>query len=312
MTSQTALSAWRAGGVREQILDFVQRVTQPDGPEFVPPPDRVAVFDNDGTLWCEKPTYTQAFFVLQRLGELTAAKPELRDQEPYRALLAGDHAALAALSPGDIARVVLQAHAGLTPEEFNAAARRFLDQAQHPRFGVRFTALTYVPMLELLAYLRAHDFRVFIATGGGVEFVRAVSEEIYGVSRDDVIGSAVQLAVDRSAGTLRLVRQAAFWGSPDEGDPKPINIQGHIGRRPILAAGNSAGDKEMLEYTQARDGASLCLLVNHDDEVREYAYASRGATTHETEPILDTAARLGWTVVSMKADFRTVFASQPH
>jgi len=266
------------------------------------------VFDNDGTLWCEKPTYVQAFFVLQRVHELAAQRPELRQQKPYQAILGGDPQSLARLSLGEIAKVVVEAHAGLTPEEFTAAVRQFLASAKHPRFGVPYGALTYAPMVELLHFLRANDFRVFIVTGGGVEFVRAVSEDLYGVPRDDVVGSAVQLAFERQDGRPRLVRQAALWGSPNEGEPKPINIQAHIGRRPILAAGNSGGDQEMLEYVQAGHYPSLCLLVNHDDAEREYAYESHAATRADAEPILATAARLGWTVVSMQRDFGTMFA----
>jgi hypothetical protein len=208
-----------------------------------------------------------------------------------------------------VAGVVVRTHAGLTAEEFAAAAAQWLAGSKHPRFGVRFGELTYVPMLELLHLLRSRDFRVFVVTGGGVEFTRAVSEELYGVPPDDVVGSAVQVSFERRDGRVVLVRQPALLGSPNEGPPKPINIQGHIGRRPILAAGNSAGDREMLEYAHTGQLPSLCLVINHDDAQREYAYAGTAATNPDAEPILDAASRFGWTVVSMRNDWHQVF---PH
>jgi phosphoserine phosphatase len=307
MTASAPLPSWNDGPTRQRILDFVAAVSDRAGASYVPPADRVAVFDNDGTLWCEKPTYTQGFFILARIHELAAQHPELATRQPYQALLSGDREYLAKIGLAGIAQVLLEAHAGLTPEEFTAAAQQFLAGGKHPRFGVPFRDMTYAPMRELLAYLRANEFRVFIVTGGGVEFVRAASEELYGVARDDVIGSAVELTFERHEGRVRLIRTAKLWGSPDEGEPKPINIQAHIGRRPILAAGNSGGDREMLEYAQGGSYPALCLLVDHDDAEREYAYESHSATLAESETILASAARLGWTVVSMKNDWRKVF-----
>ena len=205
--------------------------------------------------------------------------------------------------------MLLRTHAGLTTDEFIASAARWFEAARHPRFGVPYTALTYRPMLELIDLLRRCEFRVFVVTGGGVEFVRAVSEELYGVAPEDVVGTAVELSFERREGRVELVRLPRLLGSPNEGVPKALAIQQHIGRRPIFAAGNSAGDREMLEYATTGALPSLGIVVDHDDEVREYAYESRSATDPHAEPILSSAARFGWTVVSMKRDWATVFGA---
>jgi phosphoserine phosphatase len=302
------LSSWNEGPARSAILEFVDRVSEEGGPDHVPPAERIAVLDNDGTLWCEKPTYVQALFIVARLGDAVAARPELAEQPVVKALLAGDLAGAQQYGMEAIAGVLLELDAGRTTEEFSRDAEAWLAAAKHPRFGVPFRELTYAPMLELMELLRARDFRVFIVTGGGVEFVRAVGEELYGVTPDDVVGSAVQVSFERRDGRIVLVRQAAILGSPNEGPPKAINIQTHIGRRPILAAGNSAGDTEMLEYAHTGDHPSLCLVVDHDDEEREYAYAGASVTNPDAELITDTASRLGWTVVSMRRDWSRVFA----
>jgi hypothetical protein len=240
-----SLASWNDGAARTAILEFVDRVSEDGGADYVPPAERVAVLDNDGTLWCEKPTSMQALFVFARLREAVASKPELAEQPVVKALLAGDLA-------------------GAQQYGLEAIA------------GVPFRELTYAPMLELLDLLREREFRVFIVTGGGVEFVRAIGEELYGVTPDDVVGSAVQVSFERRDGRIVLVRQAAMLGSPNEGPPKAVNIQAHIGVRPILAAGNSAGDT--------------------------------AATNADAEPILDTASRLSWTVVSMRDDWSRIFA----
>jgi phosphoserine phosphatase len=302
------LQSWNAGHAKKAILDFVERVSREGSDDYVAPGDRVAVVDNDGTLWCERPAYAQALFLGGRLHEQAAEDPELAARPVVKALLAGDLEGAGRYGPEAVAAVLLNTHAGLTAEEFADTAARWLAEAKHPHFGVRFGQLTYVPMLELVDLLRARGFRVFVVTGGGVEFVRAVSDELYGVPPDDVVGSAVQVSFERRDGRVVLVRQPALLGSPNEGAPKPINIQSHIGRRPILAAGNSAGDREMLEYAHTGELPSLCLVVDHDDAEREYAYAGASATDADAEPILDTAARFDWTVVSMREDWARVFA----
>jgi hypothetical protein len=203
----------------------------------------------------------------------------------------------------------MRVHAGITAEEFGGIATRWFAEARHPRFGVPFDALAYVPMLELLELLRAHEFRVFIVSGGGVEFVRAVSERMYGVTPDDVVGSAVQTRFERRDGRVVLVREPKLLGSPNEGAPKVVNIQARIGLRPIVALGNSAGDREMLEYAHTGERPSLCLVVDHDDAEREYAYAGASATDPGAQPIAETAAALGWTMVSMRDDWSRIFAA---
>jgi phosphoserine phosphatase len=303
------LPSWNEGAPRAAILDFVDRVTREGGDDFVPAPERIAVVDNDGTLWCERPAYVQALFLLGELRAQTAERPELADQPVVVALLAGDLHAAAEHGPGAVAEVLMRLHAGLTAEEFIAAATTWFADARHARFGVRFDELAYVPMLELLALLRAHDFHVFVVTGGGVEFVRAVSERIYDVPPDDVVGSAVQVRFERRGGRVVLVREAKLLGSPNEGPPKVVNIQSHIGRRPILAAGNSAGDREMLEYAHTGELPSLCLVIDHDDAQREYAYTGESVTDPGADPIADTAAAQGWTTVSMRDDWSRVFAA---
>jgi phosphoserine phosphatase len=302
------LASWNDGQTRTAILEFVDRIGEEGGTDYVPPAERVAVLDNDGTLWCERPTYIQALFVFARLRDAVATRPELAEQPLVKALLAGDLAAAQQFGMEAIAGVLLELDAGRTTEEFARDAADWLAAAKHPRFGVPFRELTYPPMLELMDLLRARDFRVFIVTGGGVEFVRAVGDELYGVPTDDVVGSAVQVEFERRDGRIVLVRTASMLGSPNEGPPKAVNIQAHIGRRPILAAGNTAGDREMLEYAHTGERPSLCLVVDHDDAEREYAYAGGAVTDPDAEPIVDTARRLGWTVVSMRRDWNRVFA----
>ena len=302
------LPAWREGDAKRTILAFVDAVTASGSAGYVPPSARIAVFDNDGTLWCERPTYPQAFFVLERLRELAAEDAALAARPVVRALLAGDLSAALRFGPDDVSDVVLRTHAGMSVEAFAEAAASWLGSAVHPRFGVPFTRLVYRPMLDLLDLLRTHDFRVFIVTGGGVDFVRSVSEEVYGVRPDDVVGTAVEVAFERVDGRTRLVRRAALLGgTANEGEPKALAIGAHIGRRPILAAGNSAGDREMLEYATTGDRPGLGIVVEHDDEEREYAYAGASFTDPHAEPILESAAALGWTVVSMRRDWDAVF-----
>jgi phosphoserine phosphatase len=275
----TTLPSWNDSAARSAIIEFVKRAAREVAPE-----ERLAVFDNDGTLWCERPAYVQELFLKQRL----AKRPEL-------------------LEHGEI-QAILELDAGITPEEFTVAVEDWFAEAKHPRFGVPFEQTTYQPMRELLGFVRAHGFHVFVVTGGGVEFVRAVGEVLYGVGPDDVVGSAVQVEFERRDGRAVLVRQAAMLGSPNEGAPKAVNIQTHIGRRPILAVGNSAGDREMLEYVHSGSGPSLCVVIDHDDAEREYAYDSVAVTDPDAEPILETAAHYGWTVVSMRNDWSQVFA----
>jgi phosphoserine phosphatase len=305
------LPSWNDGPAKAAILEFVAAVSDPGGDDHVPEAERIAVIDNDGTLWCERPAYVQALFLGERLREQVQADPALGERAVTRALLAGDlHAALAC-GLGELSDVLLATHAGLTTEEFAGVAAAWLARAPHPRFGRPCSELVYAPMLELLDLLRASGFGVFIVTGGGVEFVRAASERLYGVGPDDVVGSAVEVGFERRDGRVVLVRQAKLKGSPNEGVPKVINIQAHIGRRPIFAAGNSAGDREMLDFATTGPHRSLGIVIDHDDEEREYAYAGESMTDPSAEAIADSAARAGWTVVSMRDEWRRVFADPP-
>jgi phosphoserine phosphatase len=310
VTSDTALPSWNNCASHTAIIEFVQRVTSDGGADYVPPARRIAVFDNDGTLWCEQPAYAQLMFIIDRVRELVRDRPELARQPVVEHLRSGDLAGALNHGVTAVTDVLLQSHAGLTAEEFADDARAWLLSARHPERSVAFGDLVYLPMLELLDFLRANGFRVFVVTGGGVEFVRATSEEVYGIPPDDVIGSSVGLTFERREGRVELVRQPVLRGSPNEGEPKALNIQAHIGRRPILAAGNSSGDQEMLEYVQSGMLPSLCLLVDHDDAEREYRYAGRAITNPDAEPVLNVAARSDWTVVSMKNDWARIFSDQ--
>ncbi|MEU7999813.1 HAD family hydrolase [Catellatospora sp. NPDC049111] len=295
------LPSWRPGPARDAITSFL------DESLALPPEQRVAVLDNDGTLWCEKPDYIQYSFLVRTLHDAVEHDPGLGERAEYRALLDSDHAALGELGLQRIAMALLELCAGWTPDEFTARVRDFMATEKHPDRGVPYPKLVYQPMLELLDVLRQHDFDVFIVTGGGTEFVRAISRELYGVRPDDVVGTLVEYHHEQHGDGPALVRTAQAQGEVNEGWAKVEHIQTQLGRRPIFAAGNSAGDREMLEYARATGMPSLAVLIDHDDAEREYAYASAAVTFADTEPITTTANRLGWTVVSMRDDWSTVF-----
>ncbi|MEZ5380244.1 MAG: HAD family hydrolase [Microthrixaceae bacterium] len=295
------LPSWRAGATRSAILGFIEAADE------LAPTQRVAVFDNDGTLWCEKPNYPQLDFLAGELVRAVAAHPELAQRPEYQAVLTQDRQAMAEMGLPRIAFALLELCEGITPEEFDARVARFFARARHPDTGLPYPAMRYQPMLELVDALRTHEFRVFVVSGGGTEFVRAVSESFYGVRPEGVVGTQVAYDLTRVDGRPRLVRTNEMIGDPNEGETKITSIQRILGRRPILAAGNSAGDTEMLEYAMAVDGPSLALLVDHDDADREYAYESVAGTFESSEPITDTAARLGWTTVSMRSDWSRIF-----
>jgi hypothetical protein len=294
------LPAWNDGPAKESILTFVAAVTDDAGPSYVPPAERVAVFDNDGTLWTEKPLVPQGVFVFDRIKALAPAHPEWQTMQPYAAVLADDLATLASLGSEDVDKLLFTTSAGMTETEFEATAKEFLATATHPRFGAPYTATVYQPMLELLAFLRANGFKTFVVSGGGVEFIRAYSEDVYGIARDDVIGSSVLYGFEQAADGSVLIRQPEV-ADINLNEQKPINIQRQIGRRPILAAGNSDGDIQMFQYTGGDAGPFLNLLVVHDDAEREYEYLD-GA-----EELMTVASQSPWMFVSMKRDFKTVF-----
>jgi phosphoserine phosphatase len=306
------LPSWHDGAAKQSIIEFVEKVTKLGSPDFVPVPERIATFDNDGTLWCEQPMPVQFYFALDRVKSLAPQHPEWKDKEPFASLLKGE--IKTALAGGDRAllELIMATHAGMTTVEFEQIVKDWLATAKHPKTGKLFTEMAYQPMLELLAYLRANGFKNFIVSGGGIEFMRPWTEQLYGIPPEQVIGSSVKTKFEMRDGKPVIVRLPELNFNDDKAD-KPIGINQHIGRRPIAAFGNSRGDKEMLEYTQGGSGARFMLLVLHDDAAREYAYGpARGLPDVKLgafTPALDEQAKKnGWTVVSMKDDWKTVFA----
>lgn len=300
--SPELLPSWRPGVTRDALIEFLTAVTE------VPSEHRVAVFDNDGTLWAERPVYVQQHFLVARLHDAAALDPALAERPEFAAVLDDDHEAMAAFGLPRVALALAELFAGLTPDEFATRAREFVMTVDHPTLGVPYARTTYRPMTELIDALRARDFSVFVVTGGGTEFVRAVSRELYGVDPEGVVGTLIEYEFDGGSEHPVLIRTGRVQGGAMEGQAKVAGIQQFLGRRPIFAAGNSGGDREMLEYTAAGSGPTLALLVDHDDPDREFAYRSEAATIAETVPITDVASAAGWTVASMQRDWSTVFS----
>jgi hypothetical protein len=303
------LPSWNHGPAKQSIITFVERVTKPGSQDFVPVPERIAVFDNDGTLWCEKPLAVQLYFMLDRVKALAPQHPEWKTQEPFASILRGDLKAAAAGGERGLVEVLLATHAGNTTEEFEQIVKDWIATAKHPKTGKLYTEMVYQPMLEVLAYLRANGFKPFIVSGGGIEFMRAWTEKAYGISPEQIIGSSVKTKFELRDGKPVLVRLPEANFNDDKGG-KPVGINQHIGRRPIAAFGNSDGDLQMLQWTAAGPGTRFCLYVHHDDADREYAY-DRQDHLAKLDKGLDEAAAKGWTVVSMKDDWKTVFPA-PH
>ena len=302
-----ALPSWNDGAAKSTILDFVARVIAEDGPEYVRPAERIAVFDNDGTLWCEQPYQVQVFFLIERLKTLAAKDPSLKERQPYKAFLEHDRATLQALGKKAILELFFATHAGMNEDEFEAIAKQFFGSARHPTFGCPFDQLTYRPQVELLRYLRANGFKTFIVSGGGIDLIRAFAEKAYGIARDQVIGSSAKLHFKMQSSQAVLMKLAEL-DSFDDRDAKPQNIGLHIGRRPVFAFGNSDGDLAMMRYALSGKGARLAMLIHHDDAEREVAY-DRDFKLSPLREALDKADDYGITVVSMKRDWNTVFSS---
>jgi phosphoglycolate phosphatase-like HAD superfamily hydrolase len=297
------LASWNEGLTRRAIEGFVGAVTSP-GPDFVPPAQRIAVFDNDGTLWTEQPIYVEAAFSIARAAQMAKADPTLAAQPAFKAAASGDPKALAALSEKELLELMVATHANVTTEDFSTAAAAWLKQARDPRFDRPYDANVYLPMLELMDYLRANQFNVFIVSGGDADFMRVFAAQAYGVPADQVIGSSSETRFEQRDGRWVLVRTNQM--TVDDKQAKPSNIGLHVGARPIFAAGNSDGDLQMLQYATSGPGRRFGLIVRHDDARREYAY-DRQSKIGTLDKALDEAARSGWTVVSMKNDWRTVF-----
>jgi phosphoserine phosphatase len=300
------LSSWNDSNAKRDIIGFVDRVTREGSPDFVPEAERIATFDNDGTLWVEKPMYVQGYFALDRIGALAGRQPELRERQPYKAMLERDVETLSkGVTKEQVIGVLLEAHAGMDPEEFDDIAGEWLARARHPRYNVPYTVLIYRPMLELLDYLRANGFKIFIVSGGGIDFIRIFSEEKYGIPRENIVGSSLEYEYSMDDGKWRLMR-AGKLNKYDEKEGKPESIALHIGRRPILVAGNSDGDLAMMRYAADGSRPFLNILIHHDDDRREYAY-DRKSFVGRLGEALDEAVARRWTVVSMKDDWGRIF-----
>jgi phosphoglycolate phosphatase-like HAD superfamily hydrolase len=304
------LPSWNEGAVKKSITDFVARVTTQGGANFVPPAERIAVFDNDGTLWCEQPVYFQVAFAFDRIKAMAPEHPEWKTTQPFKALLDKDMKALAASGEKGLLQIVAATHTGMTTDEFSKAVVEWTATARHPRFNRPYTELVYQPMLELLAYLRANGFKTFIVSGGGVEFMRPWMEKVYGIPPEQVVGSSGEVKFQIGADGKPELMKLAKVEFVDDGPGKPVGINRFIGRRPIFAFGNSDGDLQMLQWTTAGEGARFAGLVHHTDAEREYAY-DRQSKIGKLDKALDEAAAKGWAVVDMKQDWKTVFPGRP-
>jgi hypothetical protein len=299
------LPSWNDGPAKKAIFEFVTRVTKEGGPDFVPRAERVAAFDNDGTLWAEKPLYFQLTFALDRVKVLAEKHPEWRDKEPFKSILAGERESLVTAGERAFVDLVAATHAGMTTEEFEDTVRDWLKTARHPRFHRPYTDLVYQPMLELLAYLRANGFKTFIVSGGGVDFMRTWVPRVYGIPREQIVGSSNKVRYELRDGAPALMRLPEVEFIDDKAG-KPVGIHRFIGRRPVMAFGNSDGDYEMLRWTTAGRGPRFGLIVHHTDAEREWAY-DRDSPVGRLVRALDEAPKRGWVVVDMKNDWKVVF-----
>ena len=304
--AQDPLPSWNDTASKQAIIQFVEKVTKEGSPDFVPAPERIATFDNDGTLWCEQPLYFQLLFALDRVKALTPQHPEWKTNEPFASLLKGN--VKGALAGGEHAmlEIVGATHAGMTTEEFEQTVKEWIATAKHPILKRPYTECVYQPMLELLAYLRASGFKTFIVSGGGIEFMRPWTEAVYGIPPEQVVGSSGKLKYEMRDGQPVLVKLPAIDFVDDKAG-KPVGIQEHIGRRPIFAFGNSDGDQQMLEWTGAGGGARLMMLVHHDDAAREFEYGAKSPIGTFSDALMAEAKEKNWTVVSMKDDWKTIF-----
>ncbi len=311
MAQVDPLPSWNPGPAKQSILTFVEETTNKQNPRYVEPEDRVATFDQDGTLWVEHPLYTQAAFALDRLSKLSPAHPEWRTQQPFQAVLTGNPAAISNLTEADWIKILAVTHAGMSSTEFHDLVDQWITSAKAPRFNRSYTDLVYEPMLEVMRYMREKGFKTYIVTGGGQEFVRVYSERVYGIPPEQVVGSSVATSYEQVDGKSRLMRNPKVFFVAD-GPGKVIGINLFIGRQPIAAFGNSTGDAQMLQWTQAGEGVRLMMLVLHDDAVREYAYGPAGGLpeTHVgtfPQALMVQAQQKGWTVISMQKDWKRIF-----
>jgi phosphoglycolate phosphatase-like HAD superfamily hydrolase len=310
------LPSWNDGPARKTIVEFVQATTDKAGPKFVAPEARIATFDQDGTLWVEHPMYTQVVYCLERVPAVVKAKPELKDVEPFKTVLSGNREAMAKLSARDLEKILAATLSGMTVEQFSAEVKGWLATAKHPRFSRPYTELVYQPMLEVMRYLRANGYKTYIVTGGGQDFVRVYAEQVYGIPPEQVVGTAggTKYGYGKDGRPFLTKEPKLLLNDDKAGKPEGIHLM--IGRRPYAAFGNSIGDRQMLEYTGAGEGARLMMLVLHDDAKREYAYGpAQGLPDTKvgtfTQALYDEARKKGWAVISVKSDWKRVFAFEP-
>jgi len=304
-TTSDPLPSWNDGGAKAAIVDMVSRVTAEGSADFVRPSERIATFDNDGTLWSEQPLYFQAIYVFDRIRELAPKHPEWKEQEPFASVIRGD--AKSALAGGEKAllEMVMATHTGLTAAEFSISVENWLDGARHPKSGKPFTSMVFQPMLELIDYLRQNDFKIFIVSGGGIDFVRVFSEDVYGIPPERVVGSSLEAKYEVRDGTPVIVKIPEIDLINDK-EGKPVGIHRYIGRRPVIAVGNSDGDYAMLQYTTSGSGARLGLIVRHTDAEREWAY-DRDSHIGRLDRGLDDADKNGWIIIDMKSDWKRIY-----
>ncbi len=300
------LPSWNDGDAKQSIISFVERVTKEGTPDFVPPAERIATFDNDGTLWAEQPAYFQLIYAIDRVKALAPEHPEWKTTEPFASVLKGDMKAVAASGHERLAELMAVSHAGMTIDEFSEQVSDWLATAKHPKTGRAYNEMIYQPMLEVLEYLRENGFKTFIVSGGGIEFMRVFAEETYGIPPEQVVGSSLKMKLEERDGVPVLVKLAEI-DLIDDKEGKPVGIQSHIGRRPIASFGNSDGDLQMLQWAAAgKEHPSFCLLVHHTDAEREWAY-DRDSHIGQLDKAWDEANERGWTVVDMAKDWKTIF-----
>lgn len=302
------LPSWNDSPSKHSIVDFVERVTRSGSSDFVPVAERIATFDNDGNLWAEQPMYFQLFFAIDRVKALAEERPEWKTEEPFASLLAGDLESVLSGGLESVLKIVMASHAGMTTEEFEVIVSEWLETARHPVTERPYTEMVYQPMLELLDYLRANDFKTFIVSGGGIEFMRPWTERVYGIPPEQVVGSSIktEFEIENGRPVLRRLAEIDFV---DDKEGKPVGIHSHIGRRPIFASGNSDGDLQMLQYTAAGDGPRMMLYLHHTDAEREWAY-DRESSIGKLDKGLEVAGEKGWTVIDMAQDWNTVFPAE--
>jgi phosphoglycolate phosphatase-like HAD superfamily hydrolase len=308
MAQTDPLPSWNDGPAKKAIIEFVRATTDKSNSNFVPPEARIATFDQDGTTWVEQPMYTQVMYCLERVAVLAREKPELKEVEPFKTVLSGNREAMAKLSMKDLEKILAATLTGMTVDEFNAEVKKWLETAKDPRWKRSYTELVYQPMLEVMKLFRANGYKTYFVTGGGQDFVRVYSEQVYGIPPEQVVGTAggTKYGYDKSGKPMLTKEPKLLLNDDKAGKPEGIHLM--IGRRPVAAFGNSIGDKQMLEYTQAGGGARLMMLVHHDDGKREYAYGPKSKVGTFTDALMAQAKKNGWVVISMKNDWKKIFA----